>query len=168
MPPLMDYPEGLHAIPDYITEAEESSLLAFLSVQKWRKVGKWREECQYGYGYLHDECKVIKLAAIPDELMSIANALSSSREPPEIPNQVIALRYTPPYELTAHKDANVFHNTIHTLCLGSGVVLTFHNGEKSYGMEHHRRALVTMGGSLFRGRRTTWGARWLTVELVSL
>ena len=142
----MSCPEGLLADLDHITEAEEARLLAFLSLQKWTKVGQWREECQYGYGYLHEERKVIKLGAIPDELLSIVNSLSGARNPPASPNQVIALRYTPPYQLPAHKDAHVFDGTIHTLCLGSGVALMFHNGERRYDMEHPRRAMVTMGG----------------------
>ena len=144
--PPMDCPGGLHATHGHITEKEESSLLEFLSEQQWTKVGKWREECQYGYGYVHGERRVRKLGAIPDVLMSVANTLTGSRESREPPNQVIALRYTPPYELPAHKDAHVFDDVIHTLCLGSDVVLTFHDGEKRYDLVHRRRALVTMGG----------------------
>ena len=52
--------EGLRANLDHITEAEEASLLAFLSLQKWTDVGK-REECQYGYGYLQNERRVINM-----------------------------------------------------------------------------------------------------------
>ena len=143
--PLMGCPKGLHADLDHITQAEEASLLAFLSLQKWTKVGH-REECQYGYGYLHGECKVISIDATPNELSSLVNFLSGARNPPGNPNQVIAIRYTPPYQLPAHKDAHVFDGTIHTLCLGSGVALTFHDAEQRYDIEHPRRAMVTTRG----------------------
>ena len=77
--PLMGCPKGLHADLDHITEAEEASLLAFLALQKWT-VG-YREECQYGYGYLHDEHRVINLDAILTELSTLVESLSSARTP---------------------------------------------------------------------------------------
>ena len=130
--PSTGCPEGLSAIHDHITEEEESSLLAFLSLQTWTDLGT-REECQYGYGYLHGERRVVSTNSIPKEF-SVD------------PNQIIALRYVAPYHLPAHVDAHVFDDTVHTLCLGSGVVLIFHDGEDRYDMEHPRRALVTMKG----------------------
>ena len=148
--PAMGCPEGLDIIHEYITEAQESTLLAFLSVQSWTSLGS-REECQFGYGYVHGERRVRGLTPIPKELSEIVGTLTGARDPPESPNQLIALRYTPPYHLPAHVDAHVFDGTVHSLCLGSGVVLTFYDGEARYDMEHPRRALVTMGG---RSRHT--------------
>ena len=77
--PPMGCPEGLNANLDHITEAEEASLLAFLALQKWT-VG-YREECQYGYGYLHNEHRVINLDAILTELSTLVESLSSARTP---------------------------------------------------------------------------------------
>ena len=106
------------------------------------------------------------------QLSSLYQALGD----PVSPNQVIAIRYTPPYQLPAHKDAHVFDGTIHTLCLGSGVALTFHDGERRYDIEHPGERWSPWGATqeiraptaFFRGKRTTWGARWSNVEFVML
>ena len=145
MSPATDCPEGLSIIHKHISTEMESGLLAFLSIQAWVNLGS-REECQFGFGYVHSERTVINLTPIPKELSEIVDTLTGARNPPEAPNQIIALRYTPPYHLPAHVDAHVFDGTVHTLCLGSGAVLTFHDGEARYDIEHPRRALVAMSG----------------------
>ena len=141
----MDCPDGLHADLYFITKMEEAHILGFLEAQKWTRVGN-REECQFGYGYVHSERKVIDLVPIPKVFMRIAKSLEHVRSPPKFPNQIIALRYIPPYDLPPHKDAHVFDNIIHTLCIGSGVVRTFHDGKRRHDIAHHPRAMVTMGG----------------------
>ena len=91
----MGCPAGLNADLDYITEVEEAHLLAFLALQKWTRVGH-REECQFGYGYFHDERRVIKIDAIPKELWTIVESLSSAKSPPKVPDQGNAVPYTRP------------------------------------------------------------------------
>ena len=143
--PLMGKPERLHLSLDWIDEGEESIILHFLKKQTWIKGGQ-REVCQFGHEYDFASKKVTGQSPIPEEVDALAMNLTTERDPHATPDNVIAIRYTPPFELPPHKDCAVFDDVVHSLGLSSGTVVTFHDGRSKFELAHPPRAMVAMGG----------------------
>ena len=104
-----------------------------------------REVCQFGYTYDFALKTIDKWVPFPKELAGVILKVGEQRG--NFPNNMIAVRYNPPYDSNPQVDAKVFNGKIQSISLESGVTITFHNHrEGHYDMYQPLRALMCIEG----------------------
>jgi alkylated DNA repair dioxygenase AlkB len=143
--PAPDAPDipGLQYVPDFITAAEEQTLVEIIDQQPWLHDLKRRVQ-HYGYKYDYKARAVTAdsyLGPLPDWFMSVTRRL------PFKPDQAIVNEYLPGQGISAHVDCvPCFADTIASLSLGSRAVMQFTNGQEKHGLYLEPRSLIILSG----------------------
>jgi alkylated DNA repair dioxygenase AlkB len=119
---------GLTYLPNYISNQEESELIALIDAQPWLTDLKRRVQ-HYGYKYDYKARRInlsMKVGDLPDWLSNIAKRLYEEGFFKEMPDQVIINEYEPGQGIAPHIDCEpCFEDTIVSLSLASGVTMDF-------------------------------------------
>ena len=117
-------------IENYITEDEQSRLLADVDEGLWLKDLKRRVQ-HYGFKYNYKARKVdmsMRVGELPEWLKILSEKLYQEGYMPKIADQVIVNEYLPGQGISAHIDCEpCFQDTIVSLSLGSSCVMDFTN-----------------------------------------
>ena len=117
-------------IENYITEDEQSQLLADVDEGLWLKDLKRRVQ-HYGFKYNYKARKVdmsMRVGELPEWLKILSEKLYQEGYMPKIADQVIVNEYLPGQGISAHIDCEpCFQDTIVSLSLGSSCVMDFTN-----------------------------------------
>lgn len=134
---------GLQYLPDFITAAEERTLVEIIDQQPWLHDLKRRVQ-HYGYKYDYKARAVTAdsyLGPLPGWLMPVTQKL------PFKPDQAIVNEYLPGQGISAHVDCvPCFSDTIASLSLGSGAVMQFTNGQEKHDLYLEPRSLIILSG----------------------
>ena len=147
---LVGAPEGLTFIPEFITDAEEQSLIQLSRNWKWDQEVSTRETVQFGHHYIYSTKGIKEGRPWPKELDWLRQRLVDKGIFPELPNQSIVNRIKPPHGHGAHIDSTKhFKEPIGILGTESAVNIVFWNED---GTEYHvvrsqRRSLIVLTGA---------------------
>ena len=139
---------GLTLRSDYITETEESQLLAALENGPWEN--DWRRRIQqYGIGYGASGGKPSWIRDFPDWLKSLAERVGKDVGMERLPENCVINEYIPPLGIAPHRDYPAFGPMIACVSLGSDVILDFVSADKSERVSVHvpGRSLWVITGS---------------------
>ena len=147
---------GLIYVPEYITSAEESSLIKTINKKKWDNTLSRRVQ-HYGYRYDYKARTVtpeMYIGALPKWLNDLAVQLNNDGLNEEVPDQVIVNEYQPRQGISAHIDCeSCFGPRIFSLSLGSAAIMEFTlEGKPKKEVMLERRSLVMMCGDA----RSVW------------
>lgn len=143
--------EGLNYIPDFITLAEEASLLDTIDHQPWLTDLKRRVQ-HYGWKYDYTARKVdesMRLGALPDWLRDYCQRLYDDGHFPKVPDQVIINEYQPGQGIAPHIDCvPCFEETIASLSIGTPCMMDFTHPATSEKVAHllEPRSLIIFSG----------------------
>ena len=119
---------GLTYISDFITPAQEKTLIQTIDGQLWLIDLKRRVQ-HYGWKYDYTARNVtsdLKLGELPDWVAEYVNTLHKNGIFPKIPDQVIINEYQPGQGISSHVDCvPCFAEIIASLSLGSLCVMDF-------------------------------------------
>lgn len=134
---------GLTYIPDFITQDQESALIASIDDQPWLNDLKRRVQ-HYGYKYDYKARAVTDesyLGPLPEWIKPVAQKL------PFKPDQAIVNEYLPGQGISAHVDCvPCFDNTIASLSLGSGAIMQFTKDGEKQELYLKPRSLIVLSG----------------------
>lgn len=121
-------PPGASLTPDWITPAEEATLIAFLDAGAWSGELK-RRVLHFGYRYDY-RARVAtpesRIGPLPEVLQGLAERLRADGFFLAVPDQVIANDYLPGQGISAHVDCEpCFGEVIASLSLLSGCEMRF-------------------------------------------
>ncbi|MDG1287859.1 MAG: alpha-ketoglutarate-dependent dioxygenase AlkB [Rickettsiales bacterium] len=149
-------PDGLRYIPNFITPAEESTLLNNIDQQPWLNDLKRRVQ-HYGWKYDYTARRVdstMRLGLLPNWLMDYCRRLYDEEHFPKLPDQVIINEYEPGQGIASHIDCVLcFEETIAALSLGSSCVMEFTNPDTSEKVAHMlepRSLLISSGNARYQ------------------
>lgn len=142
-------PRGLSTIENFISEAEEHTLLVAIDAAPWSDILKRRTQ-HYGYTYGYKGRKLEPAAPIPVWCEFLYERLRDAGLIPEgktKPDQLIVNEYIPGQGISAHIDANIFGDTIISLSLGSRCMMIFScEGRENKTLVLQPRSLTIMQG----------------------
>jgi len=131
-------PDTAFYIPDFITEVEETSLLAQISrtpAPRWTQLANRR--LQNWGGVPHPKGMIAE--KMPDWLQEYVGRVNDlgvfgnkevgSHTKPTLANHVLLNEYNPGQGIMPHLDGPMFHPTISTISLGSHTVINFYREE---------------------------------------
>jgi alkylated DNA repair dioxygenase AlkB len=128
MPQAVNPIPGLSYTPNYVSTAEENTLLSEIDAQLWLTDLKRRVQ-HYGWRYDYRAKRVdltMRLGTLPAWLAAYAQRLHDDGLIPEVPDQVIINEYVPGQGIASHVDCEpCFGETIVSLSLGSPCVMFF-------------------------------------------
>ena len=137
-----DIPD-LTYIPDFITQDEESTLIAEIDAEPWLNDLKRRVQ-HYGYKYDYKARAVTNdayLGPLPDWITPVVQKLSFK------PDQAIVNEYLPGQGISAHVDCvPCFDDVIASLSLGSGATMQFTKGDEKQDLYLKPRSLIILSG----------------------
>ena len=146
---------GLSYAPDFISAAQEATLLQMIDAQPWLTDLKRRVQ-HYGYKYDYKARGItqdLRIGAIPDWLSGLCDGLHARGYFTQTPDQVIINEYLPGQGITPHIDCvPCFGETIASLSLGSQCVMEFTHaktGEKQQQLLEPRSLVVLSGESRY-------------------
>jgi alkylated DNA repair dioxygenase AlkB len=165
---------GLIYAPDFISAAQESTLLNIIDAQPWLTDLKRRVQ-HYGYKYDYKARGItqdLRIGAIPDWLAGLCNDLHTQGYFKQAPDQVIINEYLPGQGIAPHIDCvPCFGESVASLSLGSQCVMEFTHakiGEKRQQLLEPRSLVVLSGESRYDwqhsipGRKSDiWGGKKL-------
>jgi alkylated DNA repair dioxygenase AlkB len=125
---LLTQVAGLEYFPNYISMAEQASLLALLDPQVWLTDLKRRVQ-HYGYRYDYKSRSVaadLYLGPLPDWAASLATQLHTQGLSEQPPDQLIINEYQPGQGISPHVDCvPCFGESVLALSLASAAVMVF-------------------------------------------
>lgn len=140
LPPV----EGLRYIPDFITQEQQTSLLAQIDKEPWLTDLKRRVQ-HYGYKYDYLSRSITKesyLGPIPTWLQIDLSSIFQ-----EAPDQIIINEYLPGQGIAAHTDCiPCFKEVIASLSLGGSCVMTFTKDIQKHSMLLQPNSLLVLSG----------------------
>lgn len=126
---IKDIP-GLQYIEDYLSDDEQSTILAHVEEGEWLKDLKRRVQ-HYGFKYDYKARKIdmsMHVGDLPKWLKELSLKLHQEGYMPKEADQVIINEYEPEQGISAHIDCQpCFQDTIISLSLGSSCVMDFTN-----------------------------------------
>ena len=135
---VLSAPGTVHYLPNFITEAEETSLLAQVArtpSPRWTQLANRR--LQNWGGLPHPKGMIAE--KMPDWLQTYVNMVNNlgvfgAKEgvdgiKPTLANHVLLNEYHPGQGIMPHLDGPMFHPTISTISLGSHTVINFYKEE---------------------------------------
>lgn len=126
---IKDIP-GLQYIEDYLSDDEQSTILAHVEEGEWLKDLKRRVQ-HYGFKYDYKARKIdmgMHVGDFPKWLKELSLKLHQEGYMPKEADQVIINEYEPEQGISAHIDCQpCFQDTIISLSLGSSCVMDFTN-----------------------------------------
>ncbi|XP_017114749.1 alkylated DNA repair protein alkB homolog 8 [Drosophila elegans] len=150
-------PSGLVVIPDFVSEEEESTLLAAIAADGKTSAGsgtlKHRNVKHFGYEFLYGSNNVDPSKPLDQSIPSACDVLwprlesSSSTWDWSTPDQLTVNEYEPGHGIPPHVDTHsAFLDPILSLSLQSDVVMDFRRGEEQVQVRLPRRSLLIMSG----------------------
>ncbi len=140
---------GLSYIPDFITQDEESALIAKIDEQPWLNDLKRRVQ-HYGYKYDYKARAVnddAYLGPLPEWLLPLCQKPHKEQIFAALPDQVIVNEYLPGQGISTHVDCvPCFGDTIASLSLGSGAIMQFTKGNEKQEIYLEPRSLIALSG----------------------
>lgn len=122
-------PAGLEVYTDFLSPAEQLTMLSHIDSGKWTAAGNAeRRVQQYGFEYHHATRELAHdpLSSIPSWLSPIITRIENLRLMEHSPNQVIINEYLPGQGIRAHVDnPQHFGPTVISLSLGSKALMRF-------------------------------------------
>lgn len=121
-------PPGAGLIPDWITPAHETALIALLDAGEWS--GELRRRVRH-FGYRYDyrarsATLESRIGPLPEALQGLAERLVVEGHFAAVPDQVIANEYLPGQGISAHVDCEpCFGDVVASLSLLSGCEMRF-------------------------------------------
>lgn len=121
-------------IPDYLSQAEQVSLVATIDAQPWLDDLKRRVQ-HYGYRYDYKSRGIDRdmyLGPLPEWAGALAERLHAQGHAPVCPDQLIVNEYLPGQGISAHIDCiPCFGATIISISLGSTCIMEFEHTRSS-------------------------------------
>ncbi len=152
-------PDGLTLIPDFISAAEEKSLLEKIDSLPWseelrRKTQQYGSVYKYARGGTVESSRPKKGLPFPEiftelVLKKFSESKVFSKEPKEVFDQCIVNEYLPGQGITPHtNDRNYFGETICSLSMNSEYVMDFDNPRigKKISIPLPRRSMLVLTG----------------------
>lgn len=143
--------DGLTHIPDYITEAEETSLVNIIDQQSWLHDLKRRVQ-HYGYKYDYKARMVtpeLKIGPLPVWAKAVGEKLFADALVTQKPDQAIVNEYLPGQGIASHIDCvPCFSGQIVSLSLAGACVMDFSypkTGQKTSLLLQPRDLLILSG-----------------------
>lgn len=140
---------GLTIISNFITPQEEETLLKDIQKEEWdTRLKRWTQH--YGYEYQYTSRTITKdnyLGELPKWSNFVTEKIKKTEYFDKEINQIIVNRYLPGEGIYAHIDVpTIFGNTIYSLSLESGCIMTFTKGSESVDCYLNPRSLLIMTG----------------------
>ena len=135
---------------DFVTEAEESSLLGAIDGAAW--LGDLRRRVQhYGYRYDYTKRNITeddKIGELPDWSLPIADRLVADGIFSSRPDQLIVNEYEPGQGIAPHIDRDCFGPVVAAVSLGSDCMLQIYppNNQKPFDLVVLRRSMMAYRG----------------------
>ena len=121
---------GLTLKTDYISESEETDLLAALEHGPWEN--DWRRRIQqYGVGYSDSGGKPSWIRDFPDWLRTLAERVGKDSRMERFPENCVINEYIPPFGIAPHRDYPAFGQNISCVSLGSDIILDFVSSDRT-------------------------------------
>lgn len=142
---------GLRLIGGYVSRNDERHLLQMIDANRWMTDLRRRVQ-HYGYRYDYKARAIdpsMHLGDLPDWANNIGKRLLRDGLVSKLPDQVIVNEYVPGQGITPHVDCvPCFGETILSLTLGSGCVMTFEHLHSDAQSECYlnARSLLVIGG----------------------
>lgn len=119
---------GLEYFPEYISRAEQNSLLAYIDAAEWNNDLRRRVQ-HYGYRYDYQARRAHEtdyIGPLPSWLHSLSQRLFEDGIFSQAPDQAIINEYLPGQGIAAHIDCiPCFADTIASISLGSNCMMDF-------------------------------------------
>ena len=151
---VLSAPDTAYYIPDFITEAEETSLLAQIArtpAPRWTQLANRR--LQNWGGVPHPKGMIAE--KMPDWLQEYVGRVNDqgvfgekevgSHAKQTLANHVLLNEYNPGQGIMPHLDGPMFHPTISTISLGSHTVINFYREEgENYSLKFEDRHVTSL------------------------
>uniref|UniRef100_A0A7S1NTW7 Fe2OG dioxygenase domain-containing protein n=1 Tax=Eutreptiella gymnastica TaxID=73025 RepID=A0A7S1NTW7_9EUGL len=143
----VEAPEGLEWVPNFLTEAEESFLLAWADTLTWDSDVPTRDTIQFGFKFNYNTHELEKGRPWPKELDGLVDKLKPYMKGKPI-NQCIANRTVPPQGFGRHKDDDKFDDPIAIVSTngGANIVFIHRDGTRYHVARSQRLSLLVMSG----------------------
>ncbi len=159
---MVERPEGLVYEPDFLAEAEERELLAFMDEVDFREVvmrgqAARRTVRHYGFDYGYESWQLEPADPLPEALVPLRDrcAALAELEAWELA-QTLVSRYPPGAGIGWHRDAPMFGPTVVGVSLGSGSRMRFQRRaggtRRVYDLELAPRSAYVLSGQA----RSSW------------
>ncbi|MEQ8675983.1 MAG: alpha-ketoglutarate-dependent dioxygenase AlkB [Aggregatilineales bacterium] len=146
---------GLRLIGGYVSRNEEKRLLETIDAQSWMTDMKRRVQ-HYGYRYDYKARRIdesMHIGALPDWAKTLSLRLLCDGFISKLPDQVIINDYQPGQGISPHVDCvPCFEDTVLSLTLGSGCVMTFdhlHSSAHTFRYLNARSLLIISGDARY-------------------
>lgn len=139
-------PEGLYLTPDFLTEAEEHEIIAWLDTQSWSTaLARRTQHYGYNYDYSTKNINMTPTTPISGPLQRIANRLSDIIQD-FTPTQCIVNEYTRSQGIAPHIDKLSFGPIIISISLNADTVMVFTRDTEVFEYLLPRRSIVMLSG----------------------
>lgn len=116
---------GLSLHPNFITEEEETALLAAVDASEWdTRLSRRTQHYGYRYDYRSREAST-PVGPLPEWCLFLAQRLVDQGLLHVMPDQMIVNEYKPGQGIAAHTDSNVFDDGIASISLGYAATMEF-------------------------------------------
>jgi alkylated DNA repair dioxygenase AlkB len=114
---------GLTARLGYVSEAEETQILAEINQHDWQLYyGKKAQEFGFNFSFYNPKSTSVD---IPASIVNLAKRMVSDGLLDPMPNYVLVNRYEPGQGIHAHVDDGYYDGSISSVSLGAGATLSF-------------------------------------------
>lgn len=141
--------EGLHYIPNFISEEEHGALLKAIDEQPWLTDLK-RHVQHYGYKYDYMGRNILPdsyLGDLPQWLGDLQERLLTDGIFKQKPDQAIINEYLPGQGISSHIDCvPCFDDVIASLSLGSDVIMQLSKAEQKHDILLEKCSLIVLSG----------------------
>ena len=153
---ITEYPEGFEYFEDFLSAEEEKAVLEYASRVEYepfimRGQPSKRGIKRYGYDYGSAGGSIKEPPPIPDELIALRDlAAKRAGLPPEIFISVLLTRYTPGAAIGWHKDFPMFGPQVLGISLGSSCTFKLRNPQNTsrvFSIELQPRSMYVLGGA---------------------
>ena len=141
--------DGLHCIPNFISEEEHDALLTAIDELPWLTDLKRRVQ-HYGYKYDYKARNIFPdsyLGELPQWLGDLQERLFTDEIFIKKPDQAIINEYLPGQGISSHIDCvPCFDDVIASLSLGSDAIMQLSLGEQKHDVFLEKRSLIVLSG----------------------
>ena len=139
--------DGLHCIPNFISEEEHDTLLTAIDERPWLTDLKRRVQ-HYGYKYDYKARNILSdsyLGELPQWLSGLQERLFMDEIFKKKPDQAIINEYLPGQGISAHIDCvPCFDDVIASLSLGSDAIMRLSSAQQKHDILLEKRSLIVL------------------------
>ena len=156
VPSVVERPDGLEYMENFISEAEHDQLLSFVESIDFREVTMRGQTARrtvrhYGYDYGYDSWQLEQAEPLPGELEWLRTRCARLAElDPEELAQTLGSRYPPGAGIGWHRDAPMFGAKVVGVSLGSASRMRFQRRvgdvRRTFDLELEPRSAYVLGG----------------------